>query len=300
MSTHRSAKTLRLQRMALLSAFTAVVTMALKFWAWSLTDSVSLLSDALESLINLAAAFLAYVVLTIAAQPADAEHPFGHDKAEYFSSAAEGMLILLAAGGIAWAAWDRLQEPVILQGLSFGLLISVLASVLNALTALKLLRVAHEEDSLTLRADGHHLMSDFWTSVAIVVGMGLVWLLPEQAWLDPFIALLVSGHLVITSLRLLAPSLAGLMDEALPPAEVEALRAASRGVLPATAELGGLRTRKSGHRRFVDGNLLVPGSMSVAEAHDLCDRLEQAMHDTLPACDITLHLAPEAERSRHR
>lgn len=293
-------KTQRLQRMVLLSALTAIVTMALKFWAWSLTDAVSLLSDALESLVNLLAAGFAFVVLTIAAQPADAEHPFGHDKAEYFSSAAEGVLILVAAGGIAWTAWGRLQAPVVLVSLNAGLIISVIASLLNGLTALKLLRVAQEEDSLTLRADGHHLMSDFWTSVAIVAGMGLVWLMPAQAWLDPFIALLVSGHLVLTSLKLLAPSLAGLMDEALPPEEVEALRAAARRVLPASAELGTLRTRKSGHRRFVDGNLLVPGDLSVAEAHALCDTLESAMHATLPACDITLHLAPEHARDTHR
>lgn len=295
-----SIKRRRLRRMALLSVLAALVTLALKFWAWQLTASVGLLSDALESLVNLAAAMLAYVILGVATQPADADHPFGHDKAEYFSSAAEGLFILAAAVGIAWAAWQRLLTPVPLQGLDIGLALALLASLVNGVVAMRLLRVGREEDSLTLRADGHHLMSDVWTSVAVVLGIGLVWVWPKQVWLDPVIALLVAVQLVITGLRLLAPSLAGLMDEALPQAEIRALLAAAEALLPEHAELGAVRTRKSGHRRFVDGNLLLPGDMSVAEAHALCDQLEDAMRATLPACDITLHLAPLQERERHR
>lgn len=290
----------RLRRMALLSVLAALITLALKFQAWRLTDSVGLLSDALESLVNLAAALLAYVILGVATRPADADHPFGHDKAEYFSAAAEGLFILFAAGGIAWAAWQRLLAPVTLQALDIGLAVSLLAALVNGMVAWQLLRVGREEDSLTLRADGHHLMSDVWTSVAVVLGIGLVWVWPAQTWLDPFIALLVAGHLVVTGLRLLAPSLAGLMDEALPDSEIRALRVAVQRLLPAEAELGALRTRKSGHRRFVDGNLLVPGAMSVQDAHALCDQLEDAMRATLPACDITLHLAPLAARGQHR
>lgn len=295
-----SIKRRRLRRMALLSVLAALITLALKFWAWQLTASVGLLSDALESLVNLAAALLAYVILGVATQPADADHPFGHDKAEYFSSAAEGLFILAAAVGIAWAAWQRLLTPVPLQGLDIGLALALLASLVNGVVAMRLLRVGREEDSLTLRADGHHLMSDVWTSVAVVLGIGLVWVWPKQVWLDPVIALLVAVQLVITGLRLLAPSLAGLMDEALPQAEIRALLAAAEALLPEHAELGAVRTRKSGHRRFVDGNLLLPGDMSVAEAHALCDQLEDAMRATLPACDITLHLAPLQERERHR
>lgn len=289
----------RLQRMVLLSALTAVVTMALKFWAWALTDSVGLLSDALESLINLAAAALAWFMITLADQPADDEYPFGHGKAEYFAAAAEGLLILFAAASIAIAAWHRLANPVALEALSIGLVIALVASLCNCLMAIKLLRVAREEDSLVLRADGEHLMSDVWTSVAVVAGLLVIWFWPAQSWLDPVIAMAVAAHLCLTGLRLLTPSLSGLMDEALPHAELQALREAVAGVLPDGSELAGVRTRKAGRRRFVDGNLLVPGTLSVAEAHSLCDRLEDAIRGTLPACDITLHLAPLDDRDRH-
>ncbi len=285
--------------MAVLSIFTALATMALKTWAWSLTGSVSILSDALESLVNLAAAGFAFYVLTVAAQPADAEHPFGHDKAEYFSAAAEGLLIIVAAVGIVFAAWSRLQNPTPLTQMSFGLLIAVFASVLNGATAWKLFRVAREEDSLVLRADAEHLLSDVWTSVAIVAGLVVIWLLPSQAWLDPVIALAVSVHLFLTGLRVLAPAVAGLMDEALPANELRKLDAALAKTLPAGTEVSALRTRKSGRRRFVDGNLLVPGQLSVGDAHTLCDEVEDAVRAALPECDITLHMAPIAERERH-
>lgn len=285
--------------MAVLSIITALATMALKTWAWSLTGSISILSDALESLVNLAAAGFALYVLTIAAQPADAEHPFGHDKAEYFAAAAEGLLIIVAAVGIAAAAWGRLQSPAPLTQMSFGLLITVLASALNGATAWKLFRVAREEDSLVLRADAEHLLSDVWTSVAIVAGLAVIWLLPSQAWLDPILALAVSMHLFLTGLRVLAPALAGLMDEALPANELRKLDAALAKTLPTGTEVSALRTRKSGRRRFVDGNLLVPGQLSVGEAHTLCDEVEDAVRAVLPECDITLHMAPMAERERH-
>lgn len=289
----------RLQRMALLSVAAALVTMALKFWAWSFTGSVGLLSDAMESLVNLAAASFAFFVLGVAARPPDAGHHFGHDKAEYFSVLAEGLLILLAAGAIAVTAWGRLQTPEPLAHVSLGLAISLLASACNALVAWKLLRVASEEGSLALRADAHHLLSDVWTSLAIVAGLGVVWWLPGQPWLDPLIALVVAAHLVVTGLRVLSPALAGLMDAALPEHELAALRAVLARELPADAEVTGLRTRKAGRRRFVDANVLVPGDCSVARAHALCDRLEAAMRDTLPGCDIRLHVAPLAERARH-
>jgi len=289
----------RLQRMALLSIATALITMALKFWSWQLSGSVSLLSDAIESLVNLAAALLAFTVLTIAARPADADHPFGHGKAEYFSSAAEGLLIIFAAIGIALTAWDRLFAATPLHDLSWGLYLAAVAAVCNGFTAWKLFAVAKQEDSLTLRADAEHLLSDVWTSVAVIGGLGVLWLWPTQAWLDPAIALAVALHLVLTGVKLLAPSLAGLMDEALPDIELRALRQAAGELLPAGVELSTLRTRKSGHRRFVDGNLLVPGELSVADAHELCDRIEDAMRATLNACDITLHVAPLHERERH-
>ena len=289
----------RLQRMALLSVATALITMALKFWSWQISGSVSLLSDAIESLVNLAAALLAFTVLTIAARPADADHPFGHDKAEYFSSAAEGLLIILAAVGIALTAWGRLFAPEPLQALSWGLYIAAVAAFCNGFTAWKLFTVAKQEDSLTLRASAEHLLSDVWTSVAVIGGLVVLWLWPTQAWLDPAIALAVSLHLLLTGIKLLAPSLAGLMDEALPDIELKALRQAAAALLPANVELSTLRTRKSGHRRFVDANLLVPGELSVAAAHELCDRIEDAMRATLTACDITLHVAPLHERERH-
>lgn len=290
----------RLQRMAWLSVATAIATLFIKWTAWWLTDSVTLLSDALEAFVNLAAALFALFVLTLAAQPADDDHHFGHDKAEYFSSAGEGLLILVAALAILGSALPRLFEPAALPELGIGLLFSLLAAVFNGATAMQLFKVAREEDSLTLRADAEHLLSDVWTSVAMLAGLGVIWLVPDQAWLDPVIALVMAAYLIKVGLGLVMPSIHGLMDSALPEHELQAMWDALDGLAPADVELTGVRTRKSGRRRFVDANLMVPGEYTVVQAHALCDQLEQAIHRVLSNCDIHLHVAPLEARDTHR
>ena len=205
--------------MALLSVATALATMALKFWSWHISGSVSLLSDAIESFVNLGAALLAFTVLTIAAQPADQDHPFGHDKAEYFSSAAEGLLILIAAVGIAFAAWERLWSPESLHALSWGLLIAAVAAVLNGLTAWKLFAVAKAEDSLTLRADAAHLLSDVWTSVAVIGG-----LMNLRGEIVTYLASLVSGANKADGARGNLPNVTPLDLAPLPKAYLEAAK----------------------------------------------------------------------------
>lgn len=289
----------RLQRMALLSMATAIFTMAVKAGAWWVTGSVGLLSDALESIVNLSAAAFAFFVLTLAAQPADDEHPFGHDKAEYFAAGAEGLLIMVAAAAIVSAAWQRLANPQALMEMGLGLGLALIATAANAATAWQLFRVAKAEDSLALRADAAHLMSDVWTTVGIVAALCVAWFVPDYLWLDAAIAIVVAAWLFVTGLKVIAPAVAGLMDEALPKYELEKIHKVVANLLPEHAELVAMRTRKAGRRRFIDANLLVPGALSVTQAHALSDQLEEAIRKTIPGCDITLHIAPVHERDTH-
>lgn len=282
-----------LVRMAWLSIATSVATMALKFGAWYLTDSVSLLSDAVESLVNLTAGLIALAALTIAAQPADREHAYGHDKAEYFSSGAEGALILVAAISIIAAAVGRFLHPAELANLGPGLVVSLLASGLNLLTAQAMLKVGRKYDSITLEADAQHLMTDVWTSLGVVAGLSVVLFAPPS-WqiLDPVMAVVVGLHIIATGVNLLRRSWGGLMDEALPPGEVEQIENEIHRLLPAGASFHELRTRKSGPRRFVEFHLLVPGDSSVNEAHALCDRIEAVLEQALPNAAVTIHVEP--------
>lgn len=285
--------------MAALSMATALFTMAVKAGAWWVTGSVGLLSDAMESIVNLSAAGFAFYVLTLAAQPADPEHPFGHDKAEYFAAGAEGLLIMVASIAIIWAAWQRLQNPQALMEMSLGLGLALIATAANALTAWQLFRVAKQEDSLALRADAAHLMSDVWTTVGIVAALCVVWLLPDYLWLDAVIAIVVAGWLFITGVKVVAPAIAGLMDEALPHYELEKIHHELASLLPEHAELVAMRTRKAGRRRFIDATLIVPGHFTVTHAHELSDQVEMAMSRVLQGCDVKLHIAPSHERDSH-
>lgn len=276
----------------LLSMAAALITMALKFGAWKLTGSVGLFSDAMESLVNLSAAVLGFILLGLAALPADANHPFGHEKAEYFASGAEGMLILIAAASIGGQALKGFLQPPPLQGLDTGLLLLLLASVVNAAAAWWLLGVAREEGSLAVEADARHLLTDVWTSAGVLLALALLLVFPQAWWLDPLIALAVALNIVRTGIDLMRHSVNGLMDLQLPPAEFARIEAQLLARLPARAHMDGLRTRRAGTRRFVEFNLRVPGHWTVQRSHLLCDMLEAAVRDHFPETDIQIHVEP--------
>ncbi|MUM78038.1 cation diffusion facilitator family transporter [Pseudodesulfovibrio sp. F-1] len=280
------------RRYAVYSIIASVVTLALKFGAWGMTGSVGLLSDATESVINLAAGVLALTALTIALRPSDRKHAYGHGKAEYFSSGIEGVLIIAAALGIAYAAIDRFLNPRELSNLGPGLALALVASVINFATARIMLRAAAHFDSITLEADARHLLTDVWTSVGMVAGLAVLLAAPQWQILDPVIAIVMAANIVRTGVSLVRRSVGGLMDNALPPDELERIGAAIRKHQGERATFHGLRTRKSGQRRFIDFHLLVPGATSVREAHDLCRVIEDAIEAALDNAEVTIHVEP--------
>ena len=281
----------RLKRYVWLSIAAAIATILLKGIAWWLTGSVGLLSDALESFVNLAGALMAFAMLTLAAAPADDKHAFGHGKAEYFSSAFEGFLILLAAASIAYAAIDRFLHPQALEAIGVGLLVSVVASLINLFAAFELLKAGRLYRSITLEADAKHLMTDVWTSVGVIAGVGLVWF-SGWLWLDPLIALLVAANIVWTGWQLLQRSASGLMDEVLPPQQLAAIEQ----VLDAYRQQGlvfeELRTRQAGMQAFISLHVRVPGEWSVKQGHDWLERIEADIRAIVPGGNVITHLEP--------
>ena len=278
-----------LTRFAWLSIAAAVVTIGLKTAAFLLTGSVGLLSDALESLVNLAGAIMALAMLTIAARPADDDHPYGHGKAEYFSSGVEGTLILLAAASIAVAAVARLLHPQPLEAISLGLLLSGAASLVNLVVALILMRAARHHGSITLEANGHHLLTDVWTSVAVIAGIGLVaW--THWLWLDAVVALVVAANIVWTGMRIVRQSVVGLMDAAMSEEERQAVQRALLPHLSGGIQYHALRTRISGVRRFVSLHVLVPGDWTVHQGHELLERMEADIRQAVPNTTVLTHL----------
>ncbi len=286
-----SARPVSLTQYAWLSIAAALATILLKGVAWMLTDSVGLLSDAIESFVNLAGAIMALWMLTLAALPADHDHAFGHGKAEYFSSAFEGFLILLAALSIGYSALDRLLHPRPLEAVGAGLLVSVLAAVINLLTARTLMAVGKKQRSITLEADAHHLLTDVWTSVGVIVGVALVWL-SGWLWLDPVIALLVAANIVWTGWRLMRRSAAGLMDVALSAEHLAQIETQLQPYRAQGFDFHALRTRQAGSRAFVSLHVLVPGEWSVQQGHDLAERIEADIRCALPHAHVTTHLEP--------
>jgi cation diffusion facilitator family transporter len=283
-----------LKRYAWLSIAAAVATILLKGWAWWLTGSVGLLSDAMESFVNLAAAVVALAVLTVAAEPEDADHAFGHGKAEYFSSAFEGLLILIAAGAILWTAVGRLLNPEPLEALGLGLMVSVIASVINLATARVLMRVGREYRSITLEADAHHLLTDVYTSAGVIAGVALVWL-SGWLWVDPVIAIAVALNIVWMGWTLLKRSAAGLMDAAIPADELQAIGAILAGYEAQGIEFHALRTRQAGSRVFVTLHVLVPGDWTVQLGHDWCEHIEGDIRRCLTHAHVTTHLEPQED-----
>ncbi len=294
----RHAEPVRLHTFLWLSIFAALATMGLKLAAWGLTGSVSLLSDALESVVNLAAAVVAFLAVRYAERPADQDHAYGHEKIEYFSSGLEGGLVLLAGVSIIWVAVERLVRPQERLDLDIGLLLAGLASLINLAVAVVLIRVGKARDSIAVEAGGRHLMSDVWTSGGILVGLGLVWFTGWKV-LDPVMALLVAIWILWIGFDLMRRSFHGLMDRSLPDEEVRVLRETVQSFLGPEMAFHALRTRQSGPRRFADFHLLVPGAMTVQAAHDLANQIEAALAQSLPAFSTTIHVEPIEDRTSH-
>ena len=283
----------------MLSIGAALLTLALKSAAYAVTGSVGLLSDAMESLINLVASVTALGAVWYSAKPVDTSHTYGHEKIEYFASGLEGMLILVAAGGIGWLAVRRLLTPHELEPLGLGLALSVVAAGINGVVGMILVRAGKRHGAIVLEADGKHLLTDVWTSAGVVLGLGLV-ALTKLEILDPIVALVMAVNILWTGVDLIRRSLDGLMDHALPEAEQVQLRQAIEPHLEAHMAYHALRTRRAGTRRFADFHLLVPGTMSVQAAHEIGDRIEAAMMAALPKIEITVHVEPiEATQSWH-
>jgi cation diffusion facilitator family transporter len=281
-----------LERYAWLSVAAAVATIALKGLAWWLTGSVGLLSDALESLVNLAAALLALSMLRLAASPPDEEHPYGFSKAEYFSAGIEGALIVLAAAGIVLAAIPRLIEPRALDMPVLGLTLTIVASAINFGVARVLLRAGREHHSITLEADGRHLLTDVWTSAAVIVGVALVF---ATGWLrlDPLVALAVSAHILWTGFGLMRRSVRGLLDPAISAQDQsEVTKLFAEYSRRYGVAFHALRTRQAGARRFVSFHLLVPDAWTVSQAHRLSEEIESRMRAMVPNAAIFTHIEP--------
>jgi cation diffusion facilitator family transporter len=274
-----------------LSVAAAACTIAMKVSAYVLTDSVGLLSDALESGVNLFTALAAWFSLWYAALPVDADHTYGHEKIEFFSSGLEGALILVAAAGIAWVAVDRLQTPKEVERLDLGALISLSAAAVNLVVGLVLIRTGRTHRSIALEANGRHLMTDVWTSVGVIAGLVLARL---TGWfvLDPLLGLLMAANICWTAYDLIRRSFDGLMDHALPVAEQQKVREAIASRLGPGMHYHALRTRQAGSRRFVDFHFLVPGRWTVREAHGQADLIEEAIRAALPGVEVTIHIEP--------
>jgi cation diffusion facilitator family transporter len=281
----------KLKRYAWLSIAAAVATILLKGVAWWLTGSVGLLSDALESFVNLAGALMALAMLSWAAAPADERHAYGHGKAEYFSSAFEGGLIWVAAFSIAWTSVERLLHPQPLEAVGVGLLVSVVASLVNLFAARELLKAGRAFNSITLEADAKHLMTDVWTSAGVVAGVGLVWL-TGWLWLDPVIALLVAVNIMWTGWHLLQRSAAGLMDEAIPQEQIDAIEAVLQQYRGQGLDFHALRTRQAGQLAFISLHVLVPGRWTVQRGHDELEKIEADIRAAVPGSHLTTHLEP--------
>jgi cation diffusion facilitator family transporter len=291
---HRELKTLvkpatSLTRYAWLSIVAALATMGIKAIGYWMTRSVGLLSDALESGVNLVAAISALAALTISSIPPDDDHSYGHQKVEYLSAGAEGGLIALAAIAIVIAAIERLIDPQPLSRLGLGLLLSAGASLINLLVGWVLVRIGKRERSIALEADGHHLLTDVWTSVGVLIGVGLV---AVTGWsiLDPLVAIFVALQIGWTAFRILRQSALGLIDTALPEQQIESIKS----ILDATQDVQyhALRTRQAGSRSFISFHIQVPGIWSVQRGHDLLEEIEAQVHELIPGATVFTHLEP--------
>ncbi|MBO1438163.1 cation diffusion facilitator family transporter [Meiothermus sp. CFH 77666] len=286
-----------------LSLVVAGVVFGLKWLAYALTGSVALYSDALESIVNIVAAGAALIAVLVSRRPADSNHPYGHTKAEYFSAVLEGVLIVLAALAIVREAWPKLTAPEPVAELGTGMLVSLGASGLNALLGWFLIRSGRKARSPAVVADGQHILTDVLTSVGVLVGIGLAWL---SGWwvLDPLLAIAVAVNILWVGWRLVRDSVGGLMDESIPEQELADIRDALNYALVGLVsegrvlEVHDLRTRRAGPRTFVEFHLVVPGSTSVEQAHQICDRLENALKAQIDGVHTTIHVEPD-HKAKH-
>jgi cation diffusion facilitator family transporter len=279
------------RRLMLASVVVAVITIVMKSTAWYITASVGLLSDAMESFVNLASALFGLLMVTIAERPADDDHPYGHHKAEYFSSAFEGALIIGAAGAIIWAAIYRIFHPQPLEQLGWGLVLSVVSSGFNGVLAWAMFRAAREHRSIALEADGKHLVTDVWTSAGVVVGIGAV-MLTGWLWLDPVLAIGVALNILYQGCQLVWQSSQGLMDEALSSDLQADIHAALAPFRREPVRIDHVATRRGGQRRFTDLHLHVPGSWTLARAAALRADVEAALIAAVPGLQASIQLLP--------
>ena len=284
----------RATKLAIGSVVVAIGVLGLKAVAWWVTGSVALLADALESIVNVAAAAAALAAISFSARPADTNHPYGHAKAEYFSAVLEGALIIVAAMLILHQSWGAFLAPRAPEQAKLGLAISAVATAVNAAWAMVLMRRGRALRSPALIADAHHLWSDVVTSAGVIVGVGLV-ALTGVLWLDPLLAALTAGNILFSGFRLLRESVGGLMDEAVPPATLERIRRIVGAEAEGAIEAHDLRSRHAGRYTFLEFHLVVPGSMTVQESHDICDRIEAALKSELDSAIITIHVEPEVK-----
>ncbi|MCA0251342.1 MAG: cation diffusion facilitator family transporter [Actinobacteria bacterium] len=286
----------RLERFLWLSLGGAVVILGIKLAAAALTGSIGMWSDALESTVNVAAAGVALWALRLSAKPADHNHDFGHGKAEYFSAAVEGSMILVAAAVIIVGAVMRLLSPQPLEHLGIGLVLLAIATAANLAIGLVLIRAGRRYRSITLEADGQHLLTDVWTSVGVLVAIGVV-ALTDLHWLDPVIALVVGANILFTGYKLVRRSVVGLLDGTLPPDEVEKVAEVLSGIAQdSRVHIAQLRTRESGRQRFVYATVTVPGEWTVTRSHDLADAVEAAVDAALPGATTFVHIEPNDHR----
>jgi cation diffusion facilitator family transporter len=274
----------------------SIGVMGLKMLAWWVTGSVALLSDGLESFVNVTAAFIAYFVIRYAERPADDDHQFGHHKAEYISAVVEGVLIVVAAVLIIQEAWGALSSPSVMEAPVLGLAINAVAGIINAVWATILIRTGTRFRSPALTADGHHIMSDVVTSAGVFVGLILA-VVTGYGILDPLLAIFVAVNILWQGYKVISHSLGGLMDKALEPDEEAAVRAAITTHATGVLDVHDLKSRRAGAAAFIDFHLVVPASMPVGEAHDICDRLEDAIKEVIPGATLAIHVEPEGERA---
>lgn len=273
------------------SVAVAIVTIGLKTLAWWLTGSVGLLSDAMESLVNLASAAFALVMVKIAMRPADEDHPYGHHKAEYFSAGFEGLMIFLAAGGIIWAAVQRLAEPQPLQQLGLGLVLSVVSSAFNGALAWAMFQSARTHRSIAVEGDARHLLTDVWTSAGVIVGVGLA-AATDWLWLDPVVAIGVAVNILREGVHLMWRSAEGLMDRALEPELIAQIEKTLAEFEHPTIRFDHVSTRRSGKRRFVDLHMHMPAGVSLGRAAAVRTSVEQALMSAVPGLRATIQLLP--------
>lgn len=279
------------------SLVVGIVVLGLKYFAYAITGSIALYSDALESVINVATAVAALVAVRLSAQPPDANHPYGHAKAEYFSAVVEGVLIIIAAVTIFREAYAGFMRPPVIDAPWQGLLINGAATVLNAAWAAVLILQGRRARSPALAADGRHLLTDVATSIGVAIGVGLA-VITDIPVLDPIVAVLVAVNILWAGWRLVRTSVGGLMDEAAPPEMLDRIRAVIAAEAVGAIEAHDLRTRHAGRMTFVDFHLVVPGQLPVTEAHDICDRIERGIRAAIGEAMITIHVEPE-NKAKH-